>query len=205
VKMSKDDYEVGYGKPPKSGQFKPGESGNPKGRPVEDQRIRLKNEDLQNYFFQDATEKVTVRIGGVDVEMDKLNAIIKQVGVKAMKGDARAYKEYFKWYDRLSQKSDSARLEILEGVYRFRERQEQEMDMKTPQERWETLCCGWKIRKIERERGGVEELPYECEEPVDEEDWKHFKQHMENVRQGKDKPGDWPPKYWDEEVPENGV
>jgi len=28
-----DDYEVGYGKPPKHGQFKPGQSGNPKGRP----------------------------------------------------------------------------------------------------------------------------------------------------------------------------
>ena len=28
-----DDYEVGYGKPPKSRQWKPGQSGNPKGRP----------------------------------------------------------------------------------------------------------------------------------------------------------------------------
>jgi hypothetical protein len=27
------DYKVGYGKPPKSGQFKRGKSGNPKGRP----------------------------------------------------------------------------------------------------------------------------------------------------------------------------
>jgi hypothetical protein len=28
-----DDNDVGYGKPPRSNQFKPGESGNPKGRP----------------------------------------------------------------------------------------------------------------------------------------------------------------------------
>ena len=27
------DYEIGYGKPPRSGRFKPGVSGNPKGRP----------------------------------------------------------------------------------------------------------------------------------------------------------------------------
>jgi len=27
------DYEVGYGKPPRHGQFQPGESGNPAGRP----------------------------------------------------------------------------------------------------------------------------------------------------------------------------
>lgn len=33
--MANDDsqYEVGYGKPPKHGQFAPGTSGNPKGRP----------------------------------------------------------------------------------------------------------------------------------------------------------------------------
>jgi hypothetical protein len=28
-----DDYEVGYKKPPKATQFKPGQSGNPAGRP----------------------------------------------------------------------------------------------------------------------------------------------------------------------------
>ena len=28
-----EEYEVGYGRPPKSGQFKNGQSGNPKGRP----------------------------------------------------------------------------------------------------------------------------------------------------------------------------
>ena len=31
--MSNDDYEVGYGKPPKHTQFKENRSGNPKGRP----------------------------------------------------------------------------------------------------------------------------------------------------------------------------
>ena len=32
-----DEYEVGYKKPPKSGQFQPGKSGNPKGRPKKPQ------------------------------------------------------------------------------------------------------------------------------------------------------------------------
>ena len=31
--MPDSDYEVGYKKPPKSTQFQPGQSGNPKGRP----------------------------------------------------------------------------------------------------------------------------------------------------------------------------
>jgi len=29
-----DDYEIGYGKPPKASQWKKGQSGNPKGRPM---------------------------------------------------------------------------------------------------------------------------------------------------------------------------
>ena len=31
--MTTNDYDVGYKKPPKQGQFKLGQSGNPKGRP----------------------------------------------------------------------------------------------------------------------------------------------------------------------------
>jgi hypothetical protein len=33
AKKKDPDYTVGYGKPPKHSQFKPGKSGNPKGRP----------------------------------------------------------------------------------------------------------------------------------------------------------------------------
>ena len=37
--MKKKDYEIGYKKPPKHTQFKPGQSGNPKGRPQKPQTI----------------------------------------------------------------------------------------------------------------------------------------------------------------------
>ena len=33
AKARKGDYEIGYGRPPKQYQFKPGQSGNPRGRP----------------------------------------------------------------------------------------------------------------------------------------------------------------------------
>src|SRR5690349_4712601 len=33
MNAQRGDYEVGYGRPPKSGQFQPGESGNRRGRP----------------------------------------------------------------------------------------------------------------------------------------------------------------------------
>jgi hypothetical protein len=34
-----DDYEIGYGKPPKKSRFKPGTSGNPRGRPIRDRTM----------------------------------------------------------------------------------------------------------------------------------------------------------------------
>ena len=33
VRLESSDDDVGYGKPPRSRRFKPGQSGNPKGRP----------------------------------------------------------------------------------------------------------------------------------------------------------------------------
>ena len=43
-----DDYEVGYGRPPKHGQFPPGKSGNPKGRPSRHRNFRLVLETVLN-------------------------------------------------------------------------------------------------------------------------------------------------------------
>lgn len=39
VRLEPSDDDVGYGKPPKTYQFKPGKSGNPKGRPPQDSRL----------------------------------------------------------------------------------------------------------------------------------------------------------------------
>ncbi len=79
-----DDYEVGYGKPPKSGRWKSGQSGNPKGRP--------KGRDS---FLRNAAEILSTPVkatapGGGSVSLGALEAAYLALCRKALKGDDAA-------------------------------------------------------------------------------------------------------------------
>lgn len=77
-----DDYEVGYGKPPKAGQFKKGKSGNPKGRPKASKNV---GKVLEDTFYR----KIMITEKGVRREVTMLEAIFQQVVHGAVKGDIR--------------------------------------------------------------------------------------------------------------------
>jgi hypothetical protein len=77
------EYKVGYGKPPKSGQFKRGKSGNPKGRP----KGSLK---LATDLAAELNEQITVREDGKPRRVSKQRALIKSLMAKALQGDVRA-------------------------------------------------------------------------------------------------------------------
>jgi hypothetical protein len=80
-----DPYEVGYGRPPKDKQFKPGKSGNPKGRP----KAPPKFEDL---LAKEANKPITVTIDGQKKTLTQAEVVIKALVQKAMKGDLAAAK-----------------------------------------------------------------------------------------------------------------
>jgi Family of unknown function (DUF5681) len=77
------EYKVGYGKPPKSGQFKRGRSGNPKGRPKGSQKLAT---DLA----AELSEQIPVREDGKSRRVSKQRALIKSLMAKALQGDVRA-------------------------------------------------------------------------------------------------------------------
>jgi Family of unknown function (DUF5681) len=77
------EYKVGYGKPPKAGQFKRGRSGNPKGRP----KGSLK---LATDLAAELNEQITVREDGKARRVSKQRALIKSLMAKALQGDVRA-------------------------------------------------------------------------------------------------------------------
>lgn len=77
------DYETGYMKPPKSGQFQPGQSGNPKGRPSGSKNTYKLLDDIVN-------EKVQITKNGRLVRISKKQAMLLQAVNKAVQGDLKA-------------------------------------------------------------------------------------------------------------------
>jgi hypothetical protein len=80
---SDDDEPVGYGRPPKHSRFKPGQSGNRKGRPKSARGLRtLLREEMH--------ERVAVTENGKTKKLSKLQIIIKRLVERAAKGDPKA-------------------------------------------------------------------------------------------------------------------
>jgi len=84
---SDDDEGVGYGKPPKHARFRPGESGNPKGRP------KTKSKSFASGILAELEQSVIVRENGRELKLTKRAVIVKRLVANAMKGDVRALKE----------------------------------------------------------------------------------------------------------------
>ncbi len=76
-------YAVGFAKTPVHSRFKPGKSGNPKGRP---RGSKNKNTILREVLSQ----KITVQQNGKALKMNKLTVIITTLVNKAIAGDLRA-------------------------------------------------------------------------------------------------------------------
>ena len=77
------DYEVGYARPPMATRFKPGQSGNPKGKPKG-------TRNLTTEFNDELKTKVTIQENGRTRQITKAQALAKQHVNKAVSGDARS-------------------------------------------------------------------------------------------------------------------
>ena len=78
-----DENAVGYKRPPQHSRFKPGQSGNAKGR---ERHVRNFKTDL----LDELEEKISVRESGREMKISKQRAFIKALVAAAIKGDMRA-------------------------------------------------------------------------------------------------------------------
>jgi hypothetical protein len=81
------DFKVGYGKPPEHGKFKPGKSGNDKGRPkgrISTARLLEKHLDA----------KVTISIGGQPKKVSRREALVLSAIGDAFKGNEKIRRHF---------------------------------------------------------------------------------------------------------------
>jgi hypothetical protein len=90
-------YTVGYGKPPRHTRFKPGQSGNAKGRPK-------KATTVEDVLYEEFNRFVTITEGRKRRRLSKLRVVVRQNINKAANGDIRAAAMLLKLLG--SQKSD---------------------------------------------------------------------------------------------------
>jgi hypothetical protein len=74
-----EDYEVGYGKPPSSGQFKKGVSGNPAGRPK-------KSSDFGSQLMRELNSPLVMNENGGRKVIRKIEGVAKQLVNKSISG-----------------------------------------------------------------------------------------------------------------------
>jgi hypothetical protein len=81
--MSQDVDRVGYGKPPKHSQFKPGQSGNPAGR-----KPRFGNFEAD--LLEELEAEISIRENGAERKISKGRAIVNTLVAEAIRGNMRA-------------------------------------------------------------------------------------------------------------------
>ncbi len=82
-----EQYEVGYGKPPKETQFKKGQSGNPSGR-----KKKPIPKSLHEAIVLELADIVTIKENGKAVKMSKYELLAKAIindAIKSEKGNSR--------------------------------------------------------------------------------------------------------------------
>ncbi len=100
-RLQADGYSVGYGNPPRRSQFKPGQSGNPKGR-------RKAARGTQAIIDAELNSRVPIIEGGRRRTITKRELLAKQLVKKAIEGDPKAVAAIMK--------IDSAKTQANEAV-----------------------------------------------------------------------------------------
>src|SRR4051812_7925385 len=91
VRITAPPYEVGYKKPPKHSQFKPGQTGNSNGRP-------RGSKGFATILHEILSEKITVRTAGGERKVRRMEALLLKQVEAAGKGNMRAMEKLVHWY-----------------------------------------------------------------------------------------------------------
>jgi Family of unknown function (DUF5681) len=98
------DYRVGNRRPPVHSRFKPGQSGNPKGRP-------RGSRNWENELVAELSERIPIREGNRRRTLSKQRALTKALVNRALGGDVKATFAIFAVLSRLGAESPAPTVE----------------------------------------------------------------------------------------------
>ena len=127
--------EVGYAKPPEATRFRPGQSGNPSGRPKGARNRRSKNglgeRQLQDIILAEAYRGIRVNEGDRQVTMPMAQAVVRSLAVNAAKGQPRAQKVFTDMVGAAERERQALNAEWLETAIEYKQAAEIEIRERT--------------------------------------------------------------------------
>jgi Family of unknown function (DUF5681) len=139
-KLKSDDYEIGFRKPPAKSRFKPGSSGNPKGRPRGSKnKTSLKEETkLSDIIFEIANQKISVQEKDKKVNITMAEAMVRSLAIKAVKGDTRSQRIFLNLKDKVDEKREKEITDTVDVAFKYKTF-------------WEKTLEQWKLHNIVRD------------------------------------------------------
>ena len=123
-------YEVGYGKPPVRTRFKPGESGNRRGRPkgARNKVPALNEERLKNIILEEAYRAIRINDGDRQIKVPMAQAIVRAIAVNAVKGQQRAQKLFTEMLSTTERENRELHNEWLDAAMTYKVEWERELE-----------------------------------------------------------------------------
>lgn len=101
--------KIGYKHPPKSGQFKPGQSGNPKGRKPQ------QDESMADTISRCLKDRILITLDGKPKKIKAQEVLVKTALSSAMKGDLKALNLIIRALQAEERRRDAARKNQMRG------------------------------------------------------------------------------------------